>query len=287
LLTISCILKSDFAGKSDKMMSSEIDIARKDTTFKKNTALDLIEWKSDFFSSLSKIEAIFDLFDYFPDVSLFIKNVQGKYLKINQRMAETFGISDPSHILGKSDFDFFPPSIAERYVHEDQQVITSRQPLINRRSYMPGLDGLPLWYQVSKIPLFDTSDKVVGVAGVKYSCKVDWEEGKLLNHRLGKILKYVAKNFKEPITVGDMAAEAGYSISQLQREFRKELGVNPNRYLQDVRVGYGRHLLKTTRASMAVIANECGFYDQSHFSRLFKSATGLSPAAYRAKFTVS
>lgn len=233
------------------------------------------------------MEQIFNWFEFFPAASLFIKDVQGKYLKANQSMAESFGLLSPAQMLRKSDFDFLPSSLAKRYAAEDQRVIAGRSPLVHQRCYLPGRDGLPVWYQISKIPLFDSAEQVVGLAGLKVPCETDCGEIALPSRRMARILKYIAHNFRDPITVSDLAAEAGYSVSQLQREFRKELGVNPARYLQDIRVGYSRHLLKTTRLTMVAIANECGFYDQSHFSRIFKSATGISPASYRTKFTAS
>lgn len=248
---------------------------------------ELSNWQAEFFQKLSRADLMFDLFDYFPDVSLFIKDIRGRYVRINFQMAEMFGLSDPNQILGKTDFDFFPPAIANKYIEEDQRVFSTRQPTLNQRSYMPGPDGLPMWYHVSKIPLFDLKDRVTGVAGVKYSCQVALDDSSMMSTRLGKVLKYIALNFREPISVKDMAVQASLSVSQLQRDFRKQFGINPNRYLQDVRIGFARHLLKTTQMSMAKIANECGFYDQSHFSRLFKTATGLSPVSYRAKFTLN
>lgn len=251
------------------------------------TLEELSKWQTDFFQKLSRADLMFDLFDYFPSVSLFIKDVQGRYVKVNFQMAELFGLSDPTEILGKTDFDYFPPAIASQYIEEDQKVFATCQPILNQRSYMPGPDGLPMWYHFSKIPLFDASDQVVGVAGVKYSCQVALNDSSIGNTRLGAVLKFIALNFREPISVKDMAIQAKLSVSQLQRDFRKQFGINPNRYLQDVRIGFARHLLKTTEMSMAAIANECGFYDQSHFSRLFKSATGLSPVNYRSKFTIN
>jgi AraC-like DNA-binding protein len=255
--------------------------------FRQRRFLNSEDRQTDDLGGVVRMELIFNWFEFFPTASLFIKDLQGKYLKANQSMAESFGLLSPVQILNKSDFDFLPYSLAKRYATEEQRVIAGRAPLVQQRCYLPGSDGLPVWYQISKIPLFDSAEQVVGLAGLKVPCETDCGEIALPNRRMARILKFIAQHFRDPVTVGDLAAEAGCSVSQLQREFRKELGVNPARYLQDIRVGYSRHLLKTTRLTMVAIANECGFYDQSHFSRIFKSATGISPASYRTKFTVS
>jgi AraC-like DNA-binding protein len=241
------------------------------------------DWPPLFLEGVTNAAALFDVFDYFSEISLFIKDTQSRYVKINQTMAEVFGLRTPDEIVGKTDFDFFPPAIAARYVEEDQQLFKSRKPILNRQNFMPGPRGLPFWYSYSKIPLFK-ADQVVGVAGFKYACETNFDNESNRHHRLYKVIRYVATNYQQGLEVSDLAAQAGLSISQLQREFRREFGINPNRYIQEVRIGVARHLLKTTNLSMAAISEKCGYYDQSHFCRQFKSSTGLSPLNYRATY---
>ncbi len=112
-------------------------------------------WQHSFFSRLARNDAAFAIFDFLPDVSLFIKDIQGRYVKINETMAEMFGLGSSDEIISKTDFDFFQPAIAARYVDEDQRVIASQLPLLNHRNFMPGSDGFPRWFSYSKFPLFD------------------------------------------------------------------------------------------------------------------------------------
>ncbi|HIK90856.1 MAG TPA: helix-turn-helix domain-containing protein, partial [Planctomycetes bacterium] len=63
-------------------------------------------------------------------------------------------------------------------------------------------------------------------------------------------------------------------------------GITPNHYIREVRIGVARHLLESDQLSMAQVASQCGFYDQSHFSRQFKKSTGLSPLQYRRRYSV-
>jgi transcriptional regulator GlxA family with amidase domain len=55
-------------------------------------------------------------------------------------------------------------------------------------------------------------------------------------------------------------------------------------YIREVRVGVARHLLETSNQSLTNIAVQCGFYDQSHFTRQFKASTGITPLDYRRRF---
>lgn len=243
-----------------------------------------LKWQERFFLSLARPNSLLDLFDNLPGVSLFVKDAQGKYARINQSMAEMFGIDDPLDVVSKTDFDFFPPAIAARYVDEDQTVINSRQPILDKQGFMPGSDGLPRWYVYSKLPLSNHQKQVVGVAGVKHSCEALGDDGSSRNRRLLKVIEYVTCHYGGLIEVADLAGQVDLSVSQLQREFVRILGITPNRYIQEVRTGVARHFLKTTDSDMAHIAALCGFYDQSHFSRQFKASTGLTPMQYRKRY---
>ncbi len=239
--------------------------------------------QNDFFVSLASPHQLLDLFDDLPGVSLFIKDSAGKYMHVNDEMAEMLGVQEPQQIVGKTDFDIFPPAVAARYVDQDQCIIGAGEPLINQRGFMPGGDGLPRWFVFSKYPLFNRQGEVAGVAGVKHTCEMLGGSGSSRYGRLTNVVEFVTQHYSEPIQVADLAKQIDLSVSQLQREFIRVLGISPVRYVQEVRIGVARHKLRTTDVDMATIAADCGFYDQSHFSRQFKSSIGLTPMQYRVQ----
>ena len=59
------------------------------------------------------------------------------------------------------------------------------------------------------------------------------------------------------------------------------MNVTPSRYLASLRVNRARHLLETTDLSISDIAQTCGFYDHSHFVRVFRRERGVTPGEYR------
>jgi AraC-like DNA-binding protein len=71
------------------------------------------------------------------------------------------------------------------------------------------------------------------------------------------------------------------SVSQFQREFRRCFCLTPTAYVLGVRLLMARWKIANTDAPVGEIALECGFYDQSHFTRTFSRAMGLNPLAYR------
>jgi AraC-like DNA-binding protein len=98
------------------------------------------------------------------------------------------------------------------------------------------------------------------------------------------VLKYVLEHYGEAVSVEQLAKEAHLSVSQLQREFRRLFGMSPTDYLLKVRLLMSRRFLEQEHSQVGEIAHQCGFYDQSHFSRAFRKATGLRPLEYRKRF---
>jgi AraC family transcriptional regulator len=82
-------------------------------------------------------------------------------------------------------------------------------------------------------------------------------------------------------SVGELAAAVGVHPVTLARGFRKAYGCSVGTYLRRLRVASAARALAGTEASLAEIALEAGFADQSHFSNVFRRQMGLSPSAFR------
>jgi AraC-like DNA-binding protein len=98
---------------------------------------------------------------------------------------------------------------------------------------------------------------------------------------LSWIPSYLSFYLSEPITVDDMAKEAGLSASHFSSLFLKQFGMSPYQYLCRLRLDHARELLIKTDLSQQQIAEYCGFADVHHFSKAFKKETGQTPGAYR------
>jgi AraC-like DNA-binding protein len=79
----------------------------------------------------------------------------------------------------------------------------------------------------------------------------------------------------------ELAAIAGLTRYELARQFKRQLGTSPHRYLLMRRLGLARQLIDG-QLPLAAVATEVGFADQAHLTRMFKAAFGLTPARYRA-----
>lgn len=102
------------------------------------------------------------------------------------------------------------------------------------------------------------------------------------NLRLSRLLTYIHKNFADPISVSDIAKEAGISERECLRCFQKTIQLPPIQYLLKYRVMQGAELLLTNpSASVSEIGTRCGFDSQSHFAKMFKRFYNCTPREYR------
>lgn len=237
----------------------------------------------EFFARLAEPLALFELFEFLPRTYMYVKERDGHYVYVNRFASEVMGVQDAADVIGKTDFDFFPPSIAAQYIAEDRIVIDSGSALKDQVWLVPGPAGMPQWYLCNKIPLLDQQGQIIGIAGVKRPYE---HEGNAPPEylRLLKVTSYVTTHYERPISMKELANLIDLSVSQLQRAFKRQFCFTPSQYLQEVRVGVARRLLEVSDASLAQIAIQCGYSDQSHFSRQFKSSTGMTPLAYRHRF---
>jgi AraC-like DNA-binding protein len=223
------------------------------------------------------------LFDVLPDVYFFVKDRRHRFVRVNQSELRLHGCADETEIIGRTDFDFHPPALAAQYVDEDRRVMVSGRPLLNQVWLVRSADGTPRWYLSSKFPVHGRRNAVIGVAGVMRpydhagQAPGDYQ-------RLTRVCEHVLAHYGDRITVGQMAAQAHLSTSQLQREFRRLFGMSLGHYLLRVRLIMARRRLETTSEAVGEIALDCGFYDQSHFTKAFRAATGLKPLDYRRRF---
>jgi AraC family transcriptional regulator len=90
---------------------------------------------------------------------------------------------------------------------------------------------------------------------------------------------FIRDNYSRDISLGDIADAAHLSPFHLARLFKKTTGMTPHQYLVDVKVNSARSLLTAGAGSrsLAEVAAAVGFSDQSHLTRHFKRALGLTP----------
>jgi AraC-like DNA-binding protein len=98
---------------------------------------------------------------------------------------------------------------------------------------------------------------------------------------LAPVRRHLQAHLGELIPTGTLAEMTGLTESHLIRAFHLEFGLPPHAYHLRLRLAFAVELL-SSGLSVATVANQCGFADQSHLSRKFKGVYGLTPAAWGA-----
>ncbi len=93
--------------------------------------------------------------------------------------------------------------------------------------------------------------------------------------------QYVQEHYSQSITLEDVCAATGFSVSYFSALFKKESGEGFSKYLTGVRMEHAKELLQESNLPVSEVCAQVGYSDLKHFTQTFKKYTNLSPAQYR------
>ena len=105
------------------------------------------------------------LIESLPD-QIYVKDAGGRFIRTNSAVAHMFNLPSPEAVQGKTDFDFFPAELAQKFTTEEQQIITTGQALVNREARLVNHDNQPHWIITTKVPWRDHNGNIVGTVGI-------------------------------------------------------------------------------------------------------------------------
>lgn len=236
-------------------------------------------------SKLSRIGAtaseVVELFDFVPDALIWLKDWDGHYQWVNVAFCLNFGVQSRAEVIGRTDFDLCSVALAHQYRIEDERVLAGER-IISRHELVGRFDHTVRWCVTSKIPVHDAQGKVVGTAGVTRPLQ-EQKQGAPADSPLSGAIHYVSQHYSDSITNKDLAKACGLSVRAFERQFRATYHSSPHDYVRQVRVRMTCNALYFTKKSLAEIAGEFGFADQSHFTKEFRRIMKETPRAYRAR----
>jgi len=100
-----------------------------------------------------------------PD-NIYFKDTESQFIRINEAMAEWFGLSHPREAIGKTDFDFFTEEHAQSAFEDEKEVMKSGLSLVSKEEKETWPDGRETWVSTTKLPLRDRNGQIVGTFGV-------------------------------------------------------------------------------------------------------------------------
>ncbi|MFW6169183.1 MAG: ABC transporter substrate-binding protein [Planctomycetota bacterium] len=105
------------------------------------------------------------LMDNLPH-NIYFKDKESRFIRINKALARNFGLNDASEALGKTDADFFTGEHVEEAMADEQEIVRSGQPLLDKEEKETWPDGHVTWVSTTKLPLYDEHGRNAGTFGI-------------------------------------------------------------------------------------------------------------------------
>jgi PAS domain S-box-containing protein len=105
------------------------------------------------------------LIDTVPDV-IYIKDKESRFVAANKKILEVMKAHSHEFLEGKTDFDFYSHDIAKLFYDDEQKIIKSGKPLINKEEVGFDVEGNQRVISTSKVPFFDSDGRILGIVGV-------------------------------------------------------------------------------------------------------------------------
>lgn len=226
------------------------------------------------------VQLLEQLFDQSPDVTFFVKDVEGRYLSVNDSLALRHGLKHKSQVIGKRPSDICPGDLGRIPAEQDASVIRTGRPLLNHLElhwYQPHQAG---WCLTTKLPIQDDNGATIGVIGISRDVRVPIEADEIPAD-FATAVEDMERNLADSMTPATLAKRAKLTPQRLARLTKRLFGLTPSHFITKTRLTAGARMLRDTDQSVAEIAAACGFYDHSAFTRAFRAATGVTPTEFR------
>jgi len=114
--------------------------------------------------------------------------------------------------------------------------------------------------------------------------KFPYTDPQELPYVVKETMQYVGLNLDKPFIVKDLAAHVRCHPDFLSRKFKQHTGMDLSLYLQQARVDRAKRLLENPKIDIGTAADQSGFSDRVHFSKVFRRITGLTPGQFQRQF---
>lgn len=109
----------------------------------------------------------------------------------------------------------------------------------------------------------------------------------IADRRLARALDFMSASLAKPLSLTELAREAGISVHHFGRRFRERTGMTPLAYLTDLRMREARQLMRATDFPISHVAATCGYGNPAAFSAAYRRRFGQTPRETRAEATTS
>jgi PAS domain S-box-containing protein len=237
--------------------------------------------QTELFSRLAETFTGEALFDCLGDLVFFIKNRRGEYVLVNQTLVKRCGRREKAELIGRRVDELFPAPLASGYRAQDEAVFQHGTAIRNQLEIHFYASGGKGWCLTNKLPLRDKAGSVIGLMGISKDLQAANERSRDYAS-IARVVKHIQAAFGAPLRVNQLAKLAGLSPYQFEQRIRAIFQITAGQFIQKVRMENAMRRLRESGMAIAQIALECGYSDQSAFTRQFRQTTGMTPSDYRA-----
>lgn len=117
-------------------------------------------------NELMQERAMFETFmENIPD-HIYFKDRKSRFVAASKSAAEWFGVQNPEELIGKTDFDYFTKEHAEEAYRDEQRIIKTGEPVLNKVEKETHPGGKITWVSTTKIPWYDEDGNIIGTFGI-------------------------------------------------------------------------------------------------------------------------
>ena len=182
-----------------------------------------------------------------------------------------------------------PGIIIKNAIRQAKNMFIVSTALFSRAAIRGGMDTIDaLKLSDSYIMKCEQLTTPLAISNLQFHMVLDYVENveKVRYHRnksefVGEVANYVRHHLSEPIKTEDIADALFISRSRLSTKFKEESGITLTEYIRNMKISEAKHLLKHTDKSLLLISTHLGFSSQSHFCKVFKEVTGMSPSEFK------
>jgi PAS domain S-box-containing protein len=170
-------------------------------------------------AELARQQYILDTFmENVPD-SIYFKDHESRFTRINEALARRIEVDDPAEAVGKSDRDFFPEEQAGPKYEQEQEIIRTGQPILD----LEEPDGVGHWALTTKMPLRDENGEVIGTFGISRDITGMKEAQAALEKAYAEVEQQVAERTAELQREQEESARLQQEVIEAQQRAIQEL----------------------------------------------------------------
>ena len=227
-----------------------------------------------------ELKLLVQLFDNAPDVAFFVKDALGKYLAVNDSLVNRHGLSTKQEAIGKCPCDICPGEFGRVPTEQDTRVLETGLPLVDHLEMQWHKPNQPVWCLTTKLPILDPTGHIKGLIGFSRDVRLQVESHEI-PEELANSLDYFESHLQELDSPSALAKRSNITLQRLTRLTKRLFGLTPGQLITKIRIAAASRMLMDSQTPIADVAIACGYYDQSAFTRTFRSATGVTPSEFR------